>query len=96
MNISVSLSGADGKYASTGIHLFYDSRLTPERDSHGKIIIKKGDATENLNMLSGNDDTKESEGMNGLFVATSSNSDGGMDGEFFSFDVTSPRRCKKR
>lgn len=94
MNISVSLSGADGKYASTGIHLFYDSRLTPERDSHGKIIIKKGDAAENLNMLSGNDDTKESEGMNGLFVATSSNSDSGMDGEFFSFDVTLPTDAK--
>ena len=45
-------------------------------------------------MLSGNDDTKESEGMNGLFVATSSNSDSGMDGEFFSFDVTLPADAK--
>ena len=39
MNISVYISGADKKYASTGIHLFYDSRLIPERDSDGTLVI---------------------------------------------------------
>ena len=94
MTVSVCVSGADGKYASTGIHLFYDSRLAAERDSKGNIIINKGEAAEELNMLFGADNTKKSEGMEGIFAATSANANNGMDGEFFSFDVILPEDAR--
>ena len=58
MKISVYISGADEKYASTGIHLFYDSRLTPERNERGKTIVNTGEAAEYLNMLLDEDNTK--------------------------------------
>ena len=95
MKISVYISGADEKYASTGIHLFYDSRLTPERNERGKTIVNTGEAAEYLNMLFDEDNTKISEGMNGMFVATSAKENFGKDGEFFSFNVTLPENTQK-
>ena len=95
MTISVYVNGADKKYASTGIHLFYDSRLTPERSTRGKIIVNAGEAAEYLNMLFDEDNTRISEGMNGIFVATSEKENLGKDGEFFSFNVTLPENTQK-
>ncbi|MBR1592130.1 MAG: Ig-like domain-containing protein [Ruminococcus sp.] len=95
VTISVFVNGADGKYASTGIHLFYDKRLSPKRNNNGKIALVKGKGAQYLNMMFDEDNTRISEGMNGIFAATSADDNDGMDGEFFSFDATLPEDAEK-
>ncbi len=84
VEISVNVSGADMKYASTGLHICYDNRLTIAEKSSGYAV-------EYLNMTISSEYTPSYEyGMNEVFLATSGNSCTGMDGTMWTITFILP------
>ncbi len=96
--ISLEVKDADAKYASTGIHVFFDDRLELVLDRFGNPAITYGPAAEYLPTretaldftLCGDekpDLRKPGNGLNGVFVATAAKADYGLNGTLFSFNV---------
>ncbi len=88
VEISVNVSGADMKYASTGLHICYDNRLTIAEKSSGYAI-------DYLNMTISSEYTPSYEyGMNEIFLATSGNKCSGMDGTMWTITFILPDDAK--
>ena len=85
-NIELTVSGAESKYANTGIHIFWDSRLTLEGSEDD---ITRGSA---LNRVALYDVVKN--GSNGIFVCSGSTKNNGKDGVMISFSLRIPSDCK--
>lgn len=85
VNVTVSIEGAESKWAYAGIRLAYDPRLTPCTDEDGDLIFSKGNAVENMNVaVSLNDDN------NSIFIACANDTNSGLDGELISIDFDVP------
>lgn len=85
-SVSVSIEGASKKYAVTGIHVYWDSRLTPEKNEEG-YYATGGQAVEKLYQEYYNLE-------NGFFASTAAMSDAGEDGVMYTFDLRLPEDIK--
>ena len=86
VTLNLSVEGAAGKYAPTGLHVQFDSRLKlVQRDGE---YAEKGDAGKKLSY------TEEKDGDNGFFVTTSADKDSGNDGVLWTFDLQIPADAK--
>ena len=82
-HIEITVTGAELKYAATGLHIGYDERLTLQLNRFGKPA-KTGDASELLAK-------DQSVGLeNDFFLTTCCSEDLGLDGVLWSFDFTLP------
>ena len=87
VTMQLSVKDAEGKYAPTGFHVDYDSKLTlVERDGD---IAELGDAGKKLKSK---DMTKN--GDHGFFVTTGSPENTGRDGVLWEFDLQLPSDAK--
>ena len=87
VEIALTVSGGtDASWASTGIHMFYDDRLTATTNRVGKIDVTFGDAVADLTPLSEENKT----GRAGVFVTTGGTGDFGFDGTYFTMNVKLP------
>ena len=86
VTLKLTVEGAAGKYAPTGLHVQFDSRLKlVQRDDE---YAEKGDAGKKLSY------TEEKDGDNGFFVTTSADKDSGNDGVLWTFDLQIPADAK--
>jgi LPXTG-motif cell wall-anchored protein len=86
VEMTLSVSGAEGYYAPTGFHIDYDERLTlVERDGD---IAEIGAAGKKLNK----DMTKN--GDHGIFLTTGASENSGRDGVLWTFDLKVPSDAK--
>ena len=79
--IELKVSGADRKYAPTGLHIQFDSRLKAVKDEDG-FIAAIGAAGQRLSQ------EQQPDGDNGFFVATAASTDAGRDGVLWTFQLT--------
>lgn len=87
VTVEVTISGAANKWLSTGIHLFYDERLTPTLNPFGLVDVQKGSASKYIPTLQ----SKENEtDRAGAFVTTAGDGDFGLDGVMFSVAFSLP------
>ncbi|MDD6060445.1 MAG: dockerin type I domain-containing protein [Ruminococcus sp.] len=84
--LSISVSGADAKYSVTGIHVYWDEKLTPITNDNG-FYAQGGEAIDLLLKSYYNLE-------NGFFAATSYFSDIGRDGEMYTFKLELPKDIK--
>ena len=86
--VEISVSGADYKYCNTGIHLFYDERLSISEDAIGRNQVVCGNKFLNsMNSVSSNFDHS---GMSCIFLSTFSINDDGEDGVLWTIDFQLP------
>ena len=85
-DVTISVKGAADKYAPTGLHIEFDSRLKIVTKSVGgrTIYAKLGDGGEYLSTV------QQGDGDNGFFVATAASDDVGQDGVLWKFQVILP------
>lgn len=104
--VNINVTGSENKYASTGLHIYYDSRLEISEDDLGDMDIVKGEAIKRLGTnepfkdfnaenekISGN--WTGASGFNGVFLATIGRSDAGKDGTMWSITFKLPDNVKK-
>ncbi len=84
--IELTVSGAAGKYAPTGLHIDYDERLKIVED--GGFYADLGPAGKRLSQ------EQQGDGTHGFFVATAASSDAGQDGVLWTFQLTLPSDVK--
>ncbi|MDE5583501.1 MAG: hypothetical protein K2J08_07330, partial [Ruminococcus sp.] len=84
--VEFNLSGGmDGKYCATGMHVFFDNRLTHVLNKKGTPDVKRGDATELFDMA-----RFDAYGDDCIFVATGSAENCGYDGLMYTFQFYIP------
>lgn len=87
--IEITVAGADAKYASTGMHIYYDKGLQIEENRFGKPVAGLGAAGEYLTTKTPDVDPTAAEfGMEGIFVTTAGEEDYGLDGVLITMNVT--------
>ena len=87
--ISIYVKNAEEKYASTGMHIYYDKGLNVEANRFGKPVAGLGAAGAYLTTKTPDVDPTAAEfGMEGIFVTTAGEADFGLDGELVVFNVT--------
>jgi len=99
---SIMINDAEGEYCSTGMHVYYDDRLSL---GNGVKSIKKGDAGEELSQAKELDDenaadyaphagsvsnSSKTAGMKGFFVTTAGQANDGYDGQLWDITVNLP------
>ena len=84
--ITLSVAGAAGKYAPTGIHVDYDSRL--------KLVLNEDGDPATLQQGALKISECVTDGTNGLFLTTGAKSDAGKNGALWTFDVELPADVK--
>ena len=97
-NIKINFSGANGAYAATGMHLYYDNRLTIPLNNRGRMSISNGDAITDLSVNSPKVDplaTEEAKsvygtGFNGVFFSTAGSANDGCDGTMYTITFKLP------
>ncbi len=89
-DVTITVKGAADKYAPTGLHIQFDSRLkVVTKTVGGKVIYAKlGEAGEYLSQ------EQQGDGDNGFFVATAASEDVGQDGVLWKFQLTLPSDVK--
>ncbi|MBQ6252978.1 MAG: hypothetical protein IJK57_15040, partial [Ruminococcus sp.] len=86
VTINLTVAGAEGKYAPTGLHIQYDSRLTlVKRDGE---FAEKGAAGKQLGY------TEEYDTANSFFVTTMADDNKGRDGVLWIMDFQVPSDAK--
>lgn len=85
-SVSISIEGASKKYAVTGIHVYWDPRLTPQKNEEG-YYATGGQAVEKLYQEYYNLE-------NGFVATTAAMSDVGEDGVMYTFDLRLPEDIK--
>ena len=103
VTLAISVDGADGEYCSTGIHVYYDDRLSLAENSRGRYQIRN--AQDFLSGTYKTDDksaaacpphsgstlnSSKTAGMKGIFLSTSGSGNDGFDGDIWTFDVELP------
>ncbi len=94
IDIELMVNGAEGKYASTGLHVKFDDRLQliPVDDED---YADYGPAAKKLSAKQELDYVDENGDPHGLFLTTScGNGNGGKDGVLWSFKVNIPENAK--
>ncbi len=87
--IEITVKGADAKYASTGMHIYYDKGLQIETNRFGKPVAGLGAAGEYLTTKTPDVDPTAAEfDMEGIFVTTAGEEDYGLDGVLITMNVT--------
>ena len=87
--IEITVSGAQAKYASTGMHIYYDKRLEVEKNMFGKPVAGLGAAGEYLTTKTPDvDPTAADFDMEGIFVTTAGEDNYGLDGVLVTINVT--------
>ncbi|MDE5584546.1 MAG: hypothetical protein K2J08_12690 [Ruminococcus sp.] len=81
--VNIIVTGASNKYASTGLHVFYDERLTLAEKSDGSPNIISGSAIGALEY-----DFTELD--SGIFLTTSGKENTGLDGQMWTIFFTLP------
>ena len=96
VTVNLSVSGANRAYASTGIHVYWDSRLRLAEDSDVNFpMIDRGNAIKHLACgLPTKDPTAAQQGMDGYFMATAGSGNYGLDGVMWSFTFILPDDAK--
>ena len=91
---TLDVSGANKLYASTGLHVFYDSRLklVPDEDD---ILAVAGSAIDKLMADVPAADPTAPEGFSGVFLDTAGSQDLGKDGTMWTFRFEVPADAKK-
>ena len=91
VTVNLSVSGADRAYASTGLHVYWDSRLKLKTEANNFPMIERGSA---INYLScgfpTHDPTAAERGMDGYFLVTAGSNNYGLDGVMWSFTFILP------
>lgn len=91
IEIPVIVSGAQYKYASTGLHIYYDSRLEIAKNTLGFPDVEKGSAIKNLSLLHPEEDPSAAEtGMKGIFLVTAGDKITGTDGTMWTLKFALP------
>lgn len=91
VEIPINVTGANYQYASTGLHIYYDSRLEIAKNSLGFLDIEKGDAIKNLGATLPREDFSAVEmEMKGVFLTTASDKTLGEDGTMWTFRFELP------
>ncbi len=94
VTVSMSVTGAQRKYAATGFHVHYDSRLEVATDEFG-LAITPGAAISRISPSGPVDDPTASEqGMKGFFVCSSGNANNGIDGVMWDAQMILPNDAK--
>lgn len=89
--VSVSVSGADLKYAATGFHIYFDKRLSLTITPYRSVECVSGNATAALTTVPATIDPTASEyDMKGIFVTTSGVKNNGKDGIMWKLSLTLP------
>ena len=97
VHVKLDVKGANKKYCSTQIWLFYDASLKIEKNLFGEFDIEKGNA---LRGLSGsfpeavNVNETDRNAMSGLFFSSMGQGDYGLDGTMWEFDFVVPADAK--
>ncbi len=87
--IEITVKGADAKYASTGMHIYYDKGLQIETNRFGKPVAGLGPAGDYLTTKTPDvDPTAADFDMEGIFVTTAGEEDYGLDGVLITMNVT--------
>lgn len=94
ITVNLSVSGADLAYAPTGLHIYWDSRLTLANNQHNLPMVKRGSATQSLSGVSQRDYSNTENGMDGYFVCTAGSGNFGADGVMWSFTFILPDNAK--
>lgn len=84
VEVSLSVSGADKLWCSSGIHMFYDERLTPALDDFGLADLQF--ASTRLTPLSKENQTSRA----GVFSTTGGDGDYGRDGVMWTLKIMLP------
>ena len=102
INIYVSSGEANGYYAVSGIHYYFDSRLEIVTNDNGNPYVEKGDALSDGVAITSRIDTVANEHnpnnrnmQNGINVVTSAGGDKCTDGLMYSFKVKLPGNASK-
>lgn len=80
--IKISVKGADKNYCSTGIHVYYDKRLSLV-PAKANLAASKGSAAADLS-------TESLAFENCIFLATAGKTGSGLDGDIWSFTLQLP------
>ncbi len=91
---TLDVSGANKLYASTGLHVFYDSRLKLVPDEDDSLAVA-GSAIDKLMADVPTADPTAPEGFSGVFLATAGKQDLGKDGTMWTFTFEVPADAKK-
>jgi len=96
-NVTLSIEGADKKWASAFISVYYDKRLELVKNDFGDPSCRKGNASQYLNIMhvkEDNDSAVLGNDWGGLAVTCSSVSDNGLDGDIVTIDFVVPKDAK--
>ena len=104
--VNINVTGSENKYASTGLHIYYDSRLEIPLNKKGNLSIARGSAIESLSSAKPMEDMNASDekisgnwtgasGFKGVFLATVGDTDDGTDGTMWSITFKLPDDVKK-
>ncbi|MBQ8960181.1 MAG: hypothetical protein IJ071_03065 [Ruminococcus sp.] len=94
ISVDIDSGNADlGYYSTLGLHVYYDPRLTVERNRAGEISIQQGSGTYFIGMVAKSEAEPGAE-MNSFYVAMASDDNSGFDGTLFTFNVTLPESAK--
>ena len=99
VKVQISVDNANAKFCSTGMHFYYDSRLTLETDPFGDPLVKKGAGTEYLGTIKIQADPTAAKDFgsqwNGVFFATAESADKGLNGVLYEMNLTIPADAKE-
>ncbi len=91
---SLNVSGANLKYATTALHVYFDSRYELVHNENNKAATR-GAAIEDIMPATPKEDPTAPEGFSGFFVATSGEEDAGLDGTMWTFQLMVPEDAQK-
>ena len=96
VEVTLNVTGANQKFASTGFHIYYDSRLDIPKNPIGLPDIESGGALKYISPGTPQiDPTAADQGMEGFFVASAGSGNNGVDGILWTFKVTVPADAKE-
>jgi len=104
VEVKITLSGANAKYCSTGMHFYYDERLKLDTDPFGGPKVSKAAegelGTEYLGTIkiqadpTADDFNTDKTKFDGVFFATAESSNKGLDGLMYKMNFTIPADAK--
>ncbi len=92
---TITVGNANALYASTGLHVYYDSRLTIPKNVLNKPDIEAGLGGKYLATKTPDPDpTAADQGMSGIFIASAADDNNGLDGVLWQIKFELPEDVK--
>lgn len=92
---TITVGDANALYASTGLHVYYDSRLTIPNNVLNKPDIEAGPGGKYLATKTPDPDpTAQDQGMSGIFIASAADDNNGLDGVLWQIKFELPEDVK--